>query len=111
MMVGNGHWAEDIPPVPAGFDVTVSFGSIATGEEHGEALALLGYRVVSGPESGDPELADSADFLISETLMEHHPTYLRSLGGRATRAYHLALGPAAALVAPIVAAHTTQRRF
>ena len=106
--VGEGHWAEDIPPVPAGATVTVSFGSPALADEHGEALALLGYDVVEAPLPPDLSIAGVADFLVTTAVMERHPTYWRSLAERATRAYHLALGPAATAVADVVGVHAAR---
>lgn len=103
--VGQGHWAEDIPPVPTGVTVTVSFGSEANATEHGDALALIGYDVVEMPLPQDLAIDGVADFLVTSDVMERHPTYWRSLAERATRAYHLALGPAAMVVADVVAAH------
>lgn len=104
-VVADGPWAEDIPPVPEGFTVTVSFGSENVAAEHAEALGLLGYRVVELPPQLQLTVSRIADFLVSQEVMERHPTYWRSLATRATRAYHLALGPAAALVADIVEVH------
>lgn len=103
--VGQGHWAENIPPVPTGATVTVSFGSEALATEHGEALALIGYDLVEMPLSQDLATDGVADFLVTVDVMERHPTYWRSLAEHATRAYHLALGPAAMVVADVVAAH------
>ena len=108
-VVPDGHWAEDLPPVPAGFTVTVSFGSEHVAAEHADALRLLGYQVVDLPPQLQLEISRVADFLVSHRLMEHHPTYWRSLAQGAARAYHLALGPAAALVADIVAEHVRRR--
>jgi hypothetical protein len=104
-VVKSGPWAEDIPPVPQGYDVTVTFGSENVLHEHAEALTLLGYTVVELPPALQLTVSHIADFLVSAELMECHPTYWRSIAGRATRAYHLALGPAAALVADIVDVH------
>ena len=109
-LVSDGPWAEDIPPVPDGFTVTVSFGSANVADEHGEALALLGYNVVELPPALQLTVSHIADFLVSADLIECHPTYWRSVAGRATRVYHLALGPAAALVADIVGEHVSQSR-
>lgn len=105
LSVAQGHWAEDIPPVPAGSAVTVSFGSQAVADEHCDALRLLGYHVVDIDRVPGLTLPDIADFLVTDDLIERHPTYWRSLAGQASRAYHLALGPARAAVADIVAAH------
>lgn len=110
LAVGPGAWAEDIPPVPAGFVVTVSFGSETVADEHRDALELLGYRVVDVPVPADLSIPGIADFLVLQDVMEHHPTYWRSLALRAERAYHLALGPAAAAVADVVAQHLPLRR-
>ena len=107
VVVPNGPWAEDVPPVPAGFDVTVSFGSQDLADEHSDALALLGYRVIRVPPASAVPLPPVADFLVSLGLIEEHPTYWRSLAGRGARAYDLRMGPAAAAVADVVAAHTT----
>jgi hypothetical protein len=104
-VVKDGPWAEDIPPVPEGFSVTVSFSSPNVAAEHGEALELLGYRVVELPDQLQLPISRVADFLVSHEVMEQHPTYWRSLADRAVRAYHLSLGPAAALVRDIVDAH------
>ena len=103
--VGEGHWAEDIPPVPAGSTVTVSFGSEALAAEHRDALELIGYDVVEMPLPADLSIDGIADFLVTIDVLERHPTYWRSLADRATRAYHRALGPAAMGVADVVAAH------
>ena len=105
MEVPRGHWAEEIPPVPGAFTVTVSFGSETMADEHRDALELLGYTVVDGPAPSDRSMPHNAHFLVGADLMEQHPTYWRSLAEHATRAYHLALGPAAAAVAEVTAMH------
>ena len=105
MAVPRGHWAEEIPPVPGAFTVTVSFGCEDRADEHRDALELLGYTVVEGPAPADRSMPDNAHFLVGAELMEQHPTYWRSLAEHATRAYHLALGPAAAAVAEVTAMH------
>ena len=105
MPVPDGHWAEDIPPVPECFTVTVSFGSETLADEHRDALELLGYRVVDGATPPDRSQPGSAHFLVGQALMDQHPTYWRSLAEHAIRAYHLGLGPAAAAVADVTAAH------
>jgi len=109
-LVDEGHWAESIPPVPAGFTVTVSFASNNCADEHRDALELLGYRVVDVSEIPDVTSSRVADFLLREELIETHPTYWRSLAEGAARLYHLALGPAAAAVAVIVNAHAAALR-
>lgn len=104
-LVGDGHWAEHLPPVPAGFTVTVSFGCIDDAAEHGDALGLLGYYVLDAAETADAVGSPNVDFLVCQRLIEAHPAYCRSLSTHAWRVYHLSLGPAAAAVADTVAAH------
>ena len=108
-VVPAGPWAEDLPPVPDGFAVTVTFGSPNVAHEHADALALLGYTVVELPPALQLNVSHIADFLVPAELIERHPTYWRSVAERAARAYHLALGPAAALVADIVDVHVSGR--
>ena len=105
VIVPEGHWAEDLPPVPGRYHVTVSFGSATLADEHRDALELLGYRVVDLAPGDGVGLEGVADFLVSHDLLEHHPTYWRSLAEKASRAYHLGLGPAAAMVRNVVDAH------
>ncbi len=110
MLVADGHWAESIPPVPTTSPITVSFASATIADEHRDALELLGYLVVDIDSIPDVAASHVADFLLTDDVVEAHPTYWRSLAERATRLYHLALGPAAAAVGEIVAAHAAARQ-
>ena len=105
MIVADGHWAESLPPVPQGRVVTVSFASGTVADEHCDALELLGYRVVDIAAIPDLPISRVADFLLTSDVIDEHPTYWRSMAEQGTRVYHLALGPAAAAVAEIVAGH------
>lgn len=109
-LVADGPWAEAIAPVPAGAAVTVSFASEACADEHRDALELLGYRVVDIPSIPDVASSRVADFLLTQDVIDRHPTYWRCMAEAGTRVYHLALGPAAAVVGSIVAAHAPALR-
>lgn len=100
--IDEAHWAEQVPPVPAGFEVSASFSSAATADEHGEALELLGYSLV-GIHSTPMR---SAMLLVSQALLEAHPTYWRSLAALADAAYSLSLGPAVMLLDDVLRLHT-----
>ena len=100
--VDAGAWAEDLPPVPDGCRVTVSFSSDDACTEHAEALQLLGYTVVGVLQTAGPPCAD---VVIEPAVATGHPTFWRSLGKRADRAYNLAAGPVAGLLAPQLALH------
>jgi hypothetical protein len=104
----SGHrWAEDLPPVPDGHRVTVTFSTDLDAAHHGPALDLLGYQVV-GVHPGPPGRC-VADFLVSQPLLESHPTWWRSLAGLADRAFNLALGPVLSSLAPVLRRHLDAR--
>lgn len=99
-------WAEGLPPVPANFVVTVSFSTEESAALHGEALRLLGYMTV-GVQAWDREATgEGVDFLVSQALLEARPQWWRALASQAERAFGLAHGPAQALLAPVLEAHT-----
>lgn len=104
--VATGAWAETLPPAPGEHDVTVSFSCADASAEHGEALALLGYRVVGvqGLSSDVPTLP-LADFLIPPTLPEQHPAWWKALSAHGYRVYSLALGPALAVISDVLEHH------
>lgn len=108
VVVRGDRWAEEIPPAPEGYDVSVSFTTEEAADLHGAALTLLGYRVVVVPP-GEPALT-AADFLVTRDLAQAHPRWWRALLERAEAAYDLALGPAAALLANVVRAHRPSGR-
>jgi hypothetical protein len=101
--VSPGPWAEGLPPVPEGADVTVAFSRRAAWAEHEEALRLLGYRVV-GVHDG-ATLDSAADFLIARPVLRTFPRWALALNERATRTYDLAMGPVAVLLADALAVH------
>lgn len=105
LVVGAGHWAEDIPPVPAGHRVTVSFSSEGAAGEHADALSLLGYDIVGVQPLSMPIEVGVADFLLDQRLLEAHPTYWRSLADQADKAFSLALGPVLSLLGDVLRAH------
>jgi hypothetical protein len=102
--IGEAHWAEQLPPVPLGCRVSVSFADAGDAAEHGDALGLLGYRVVAAQP--DKAMAGTADILVNQQVIDRHPAYWRSLVVLATRAYSLALGPAVSMLGDVLSAHT-----
>lgn len=104
LAVRGETWAERIPPVPVGADVTVSFTDPDAALVHAEALALLGYRVV-GIVAHALARGSAADFLVGQAVLEAHPRWWRALADQADRAFSLALGPAVASLAPVLRAH------
>ncbi len=101
--IGEARWAEQLPPVPLGCRVSVSFADAGDAAEHGEALGLLGYRVVATQPA--KAVFGTADILVDQQVIDRHPTYWRSLAVLATRAYSLALGPAVSLLGDVLSAH------
>lgn len=93
LTVDSEHWAEELPPVPAGHRVTVAFATDDLTAAHGEAMELLGYRVVGTWGQEDPAEQATADFLVRAALIEAHPAWWRMLTNRAAQVYVLELGP------------------
>jgi hypothetical protein len=108
LAVDADAWAEGVPPAPRGADVTVSFSDVDTAALHGDALRLLGYRIV---RPADAQAAGSpvADFLITEALFDAHPTWARALVDQADRAFNLALGPVMASLTDALRPHLSAR--
>jgi hypothetical protein len=105
LAVAGDGWAEDIPPVPDGFAVTVSFSSDDAAAQHAEALALLGYTDVGVTGCALTAGVAVADFLVPQGLLAAHPTWWRALADQADRAFSLALGPVLAALADVLEAH------
>lgn len=104
-ILDSDRWAESLPPVPSGRLVTLSFTSSAALVEHGEACELLGFRVVGRP-TDDPGAAVSvADLLVTQDVIDRHPTWWRALATHADRVYSLAHGPAVALLRTVLDPH------
>lgn len=104
LAVDGDAWAEGIPPVPHGSDITVTFTDADAALVHGDALSLLGYRVL-GVQAHAAATAAVADFLVPQRILEQHTTWWRALTDQADRAFSLALGPVLASLADVLRAH------
>ncbi len=101
--VDGARWAEGLPPVPGGRDVTVAFSSADASAEHAEAVVLLGYRVVGVRDGGAGPPA--AEFLVPRAVVEEHPAWWRGLTDHAAQVFSLAFGPVRRSIAPALAVH------
>lgn len=108
LAIAGGRWAEDLPPVPRGRVVTVTLSSATAADEHGEALALLGYRLAG--VSPRPSDATVAEVLVPQAVIEAHPRFWRSLADRAEQAFSLAHGPVLARLDAELRVHLAARR-
>lgn len=104
--VDGTDWAEHLPPVPRRLDVSVSFASALARRRHEGALSDLGYRVVDTADHPFP--GEYVDVVLRGGAAETAPSWWRALAALAERAYPLALGPAAAMWAGVVAEHQRQ---
>lgn len=120
LVVTGDDWAESIPPVPRGHEVTVSFSSASSALAHADALEALGYRLVGiqplsctcppGAQdcgAGHPRSLGIAvaDFLVSQPLLEAHPSWWRAMADQADRAFNLAMGPVQRLLDSVLRTH------
>jgi hypothetical protein len=113
LTVGADNWAEGVPPAPHDADVTVSFSDADTAALHGDALRLLGYRIVGVRPTGAADVLarhPAADILIPQAMLESYPTWWRALADQADRAYSLALGPVLASLSEVLRPHLAAAR-
>jgi hypothetical protein len=113
LAVRADNWAEGVPPAPRDADVTVSFSDADTAALHGDALRLLGYRIVGvRPTNGADVLLPqpAADVLVPQAVLESYPTWWRALADQAERAYSLALGPVLASLSEVLRPHLATAR-
>lgn len=101
--VDGTDWADNLPPVPAGHDVSVSFTETASWAHHGPVLDRLGYRVVD--RAGDGSVGEWVDMVVYDDLPGAHPSWWRAVTTLADRVLPLAFGPAAMACADVLTAH------
>lgn len=105
--IDDPRWAEALPPVPDGADVTVVFSDPEVEAEHADAVSLLGYRVVGAlAATAQPEA--SADLLIPRAAVDRWPVWRDGLLTAGGRVYDLSFGPVAHALADAIAAHGQQ---
>lgn len=108
-ILDSDRWAESLPPVPSDRLVTLSFTSAAAQVEHAEACEMLGYTVVGAPPDNAMPSVSVADLMVTQDIIEAHPTWWRALATHADRVYSLAHGPAVALLREVLDPHLAVR--
>ncbi len=103
--VTDGAWAESLPPAPDGHRVTVSLSTQGLADEHGDALALLGYVLVPGPDILDRAAGDVAWLVVSRALAIAHPRWWASVRNLSDAVYRLDMGPVRRRFAAVLAPH------
>lgn len=103
LAVHEDAWAEDLPPVPDGFTVTVSFASDDAADLHGPAVELLGYRIAGVATALGAR--DCADVVVPSALARRHPGWWAAITACGGRVYDLGFGPVAAALDPVLALH------
>ncbi len=109
--VDRPQWAEAVPPVPAGHRVTVTFSDADVEAEHGDALVLLGYRVLGVVPSApaNPQPGGYADLHVGEALLTSHRRWAGAVAALATRIWRLDHGPVRLVFASTIAVHGAGR--
>jgi hypothetical protein len=90
-------------PAPGGRRLAMSFSSPALREEHGDAVALLGYVLVD--HAAVPGEQDVAWLVVPAELARSHPRWWASIRERADAVYRLAMGPVVQRFAAVLRAH------
>lgn len=104
-----GSWAEDIPPVPHGFQATLVFGDLKDAADHAEAMGVLGYTVAGvGIDADDASATPFADIMIERRLANAHPRWRDGLVLNGAKVYDLSMGPVQHLFAKAIDAHAHQ---
>jgi hypothetical protein len=104
MPVGDGPWAEELPPPPDGHVVTISFSTAAAHHEHAEAVALLGFEVVLADDL--PEDGEAAAWLVvSAELARARPAWWAEVRMAASGVWSLEMGPVLRRHAALLRAH------
>ncbi|WP_336249670.1 hypothetical protein [Stomatohabitans albus] len=108
--VTPGSWAEDIPPVPDGFQATLVFGHLDDAINHAETMGELGYTVagVGIDHAGAPADDPFADIMIERRLANAYPRWRDGLMHHGAKVYDLSMGPVQRVFAAAIAAHTPQ---
>lgn len=91
-----GVWAEDIPPVPDGFQASLVFGRVDDALTHAEAMGVLGYTVANiglAHTVSDPDTIPFADIMIERRLANAHPRWRDRLVANGAKVYDLSMGP------------------
>ena len=102
--VGSGDWAAALPPVPAGWRLTVSLGHPDLLPIPGDELRARGYEVV-GVATARAPVGRSVDVLVPGALRSAEPHWWEQLGRGATRVFDLRMGPVLALLRSQLALH------
>lgn len=108
--ITHGCWAEDIPPVPDGFQATLVFGDLNDAADHAEAMGVLGYTVAGvGIDTGaDPSAPPFADIMIERRLANAHPRWRDGLVLNGAKVYDLSMGPVQRFFSKAIDAHAHQ---
>jgi hypothetical protein len=102
-------WAEAVPPVPQGADITVAFSDPEVEAEHADAVAQLGYRPV-GAVDVEPIDLPAAEFLIPRSACDRWPVWRDELLHAGGQVWDLGFGPAAALLRHRLVVHRAAAR-
>jgi hypothetical protein len=102
--VPDGAWVATLPPVPAGWTLTVSIGHPALLPIARDDLLARGYQVV-GVATDRAPVGRSVDVLVPGALRAAEPRWWQAFGRHATRIFDLRMGPVQALLGSQLALH------
>lgn len=99
-----------VPPAPAGDQVTVSLSTVAADQRYAGGLERQGYRLVAVcPEPAGASSPAHVDFLVPAGLVENHPRWWRALVADADAVFSLSHGPVQRVLADVLGPHLAAR--
>lgn len=102
--IGDRDWAAVLPPVPAGWRLTVSLGHPDLLPIPHATVRARGYEVV-GVATARAPVGRSVDVLVPDALRLAEPAWWEQLAREATRIFDLRMGPVLALLGSQLALH------
>lgn len=103
-------WLRLLPPVPAGWTLTVTLGTADLGPVPADDLVACGYRI-AGVAPGDHPPGRIVDVLVPPEVRTAHPDWWASLRVLADRLFDLRMGPVQAVLAAELSLHRQAARF
>ncbi len=102
-------WADTLPGLPEGVEVTVTLGRSELLPIDTGPLRQRGYRVIGAASARRP-IGDVVDLLVTDEVRDAAPGWWSALLTRAERVFDLSMGPVQRMLQPELAVHVRAMR-